>query len=926
MSEFLKRCLIEKVVENLNILNGTEFEYFSLIVMKVLIGGEIIHKGHNLYAKPVKSTVDLYDENYEIIGQAGTDTNYFENLSKPLHDVERATVLSPLCNTIYLFSNRYCSGSQYNNLNQEIKQKPYTQGKTVNVYDSSRISEFLVQNLLNTKVQELIAHYLPVAYEIYKVMPNTGNIPICKGFYYKREEEDDIVEKLSRLDVIQLYGLSGIGKTELSISVANHLKTTFDTVIWLSTDVVENSNLNFQSARILKFDSPVNLVNILGKYKVLVICDNLNNDIERIVKEFRDNNANESKLLITSLQKNLADENSKEISLVSSEIAAQILNQCQQKPEQHHIDIVLEKVKGYPLMLDLIKHSVEVGDFNWDEMVGELSNLHQICDGENQKICKRILGKFQSNFEKELGLIKFVNNTKIHKNFMEAALSKIGVRNLEKRSLIGSLDGQYYVIHKLIFDSIVEIVNFTPYLSQYQDSVVRYLQDHNRIKDMSYYAFIFNHKDVLVRTYNVLDYSDKKKLLMLYALINTTDYWADSDNLLIEIGKFQLGNENYYDVAVFIEDVEIKLTKIKANNPMEYEAEIERSIQQLNEIMQSNNKKKDVNWLLNHHIGKLYFWKNDQANAIKYLETALSIDEKSVSTRLQLARVLLKERRTIQLAKDQIKYVMDRKGEKEVQLTILLSFYELLGKRELKEEREAYIINDNDTFFSIIQMSLYSGFDQPFRVIQSLASGLAYECPECFRTICEQMPFPDNLTSNEKLRFAYAQIQASYYKLLKYQVGTEQKNEKMVEIYNLSEQYFLKSQLDNDYKRKMLLDLYIEAEKFDKANTLINTFSEQGNVFLLQGKCKIFRGLNMLDPALAIITEAIEVEEKNEERQWFLAALYNDKAEVQFLKRENECLITLKKAIEYQQTKRTKDIWSEKLKSWTRELTVGIDR
>lgn len=919
MSEFLKRCLIQKVVENLNILNGTEFEYFCTTLLRVITGNEIIHKGHNLCAKPVKLTVDHYDENYEIIGQAGTDTNYFENLSKPLHDVERAVQLSPLCNTIYLFSNRYCTGSQYNALNQDIKKK-YTVGKTIHIYDSSRIGEFLVQNLLNTKVQELFANYLPVAYETYKVMPNTGNIPVSRGSYYKRKDDEEIIEKFKQVDVIQLFGLSGIGKTELSINIANFLKDNFDTVIWLSADVPENSNLNFESTRILKYDSPINLSNILAKYKVLIICDNLNTNIERVVKEFRDNNAKGSKLLITSLQRNLSDDNSKEIIFMPNEIASQILMQCQQKPEPYHVDAILKTVQGYPLLLDLIRHSVDVGDFTWNDIVKELTHLHQISDADNQKICKRILGKFQTHFEKELGLIKFLNNTKIHKTFIEEALGKFGVNNLKKRSLIGILDGQYYIIHKLIFDSVLEVINCKTYLAEYQNSVIKYLQYHNRIKDLSYYAYIFNHKDILEKTYNALAYSDKAKLIMLYALINTTDYWADSGNLLTEIEKFQLNNDNYYDVAVFIESEEIKLSKIKEANLVCYKAEIECSIQRLNEIMQIQEQKDEVIWLLNHHIGKLYYWKNDYPSAIKYLKIALSIDEQSVSTRLQLARVLLNTRETMQDAKAQIEYVLERKGENEVQLTILLSFYELLAKNELRKERQKYIIDNNDAFLSTIQMSFYSGFDQPFRVIQNLANSLAYECPQCFRAICEQMPFPDNITSNDRLRLAYARIQAMYYKLLKYQETTIENVDKMKEIYKLSEQYFLKSKLDTDYKRKMLLDLYIEADKFEKADELSVSFIDRENVFLLQAKCKILKGLRRLDDAAEYINKAIEIEEENENRKRFLAAFYNDKAEVQFLQKNKDSLITLEKAIANQETDKTKKSWRDKLKIWTDEL------
>jgi hypothetical protein len=464
----------------------------------------------------------------------------------------------------------------------------------------------------------------------------------------------------------------------------------------------------------------------------------------------------------------------------------------------------------------------------------------------------------------------------------------------------------------LIYGTI--IVDYSSYILNYQNGVVEYLEEHNHIKDMSYYSLIFNHKDVLKKTYDDLEYRDEKKLIILYALINATDYWVDSDKLSVEIDKFDLTNETYYEVSVFIEREEISLVKVKKNNPSDYEAEIEESIQRFKDLESRHHQKDNLGWLINHHIGKLYCWKRDQDNAVKYLEIALGIDENAVSTMLQLARVYLSSKITIPLAKKQIEYVLDIENRNKVQLTILLSFYELLAKYELKEERQKYIINENDAFRSIIQMSLHSSFDQPFRVVKALASGLAYECPTCFKDICEQMPFPDNISSNERLRFAYAQIQASYYKLLKYQRDIPK--EQMHEIYSISEKYFLKSELNNDYKRKMLLDLYIEAEKFDKANKLSDLFEDQESVFFLQSKCKILKNLKKLDFALDIINKAIKLEENDKKRVQYLAAFYNDKAEVEFAQKEKECSKTLKKAIEFQTTKRTKDSWNEKLKLW----------
>ena len=77
---------INTVADELDHLNGSEFEALCRPFLEMLTGKEFELKGHSLEMKSVKASVDLIqDEDTKVIGQCGTDSNYFSS-DKPEKD------------------------------------------------------------------------------------------------------------------------------------------------------------------------------------------------------------------------------------------------------------------------------------------------------------------------------------------------------------------------------------------------------------------------------------------------------------------------------------------------------------------------------------------------------------------------------------------------------------------------------------------------------------------------------------------------------------------------------------------------------------------------------------------------------------------------------------------------------------------------
>lgn len=911
----LKRNFIKSFADEIANLNGTEFEYLCRPLLSIILKDEVEHKGHNLYGKPVGYTADFLADNYEVVGQCGTEPNYFDDLSKPIMDISKAIKNHPQCETVYLFANQRGTGSRLTSLDDKIKGKNFN--KTAIVYDSEKSANDVLDNINATVKIEVILSYLPKTRELYKILPESNKLPALKSQYYERDDEKEILGQLEFHNYIQIFGVSGIGKTELSISIANHLKGDFETIIWLDGESVEKENFNLSSVLISKFNSTINVEFLLQRHKTLLVVDNLNEGVQAFVDQFKVNNKTGSKCIITSLQRNLAPSKSYNLDFLNSDIARKILFTCTPKPSEKVVQVILNTVHGYPLVLMLIKSAVEMDEFSWDDIVNEIELLKDFTDDKNEKLSDRIIGKFLDTLNKELTLINILNKRKLSRHFIKYVIGKTGVTALEKRSLINVQDSYYFSIHQLILDAIREKTNSNDHADIYESKLFEYLQKYNEIKSIEYYNFLLNHREFVEDIYKKLPKNSDLKKAILYALIQSSNFFSQPDWVNTELEQFSFSpSENYQDLLLFIEQQEIRLFQLKPDSE-EYINTCDEIIASM-EALLSKAEDQKIKKVLLHHTGKFHAKKKDLTNAEKYFVKVLEIDKDADYSILQLARINVKNKE-FKKAASRINMVLDREIDLEQQsLAILLSFYELIAHPKLQKLRTSHIDNNTDFFLKVLLSSLDAKFDHPYRVLEKLSSHLAYLTPEVFRAIYEMLPFPSNVESSNQLKLAYATINLAYYKLLKFsKEELLERDKKMQEAFLISEQYYLAASLENDLNRKKLLDLYIQSNEIEKAINLLQTFDDKQSSFFLQNECKVFRLNGDFSKALNSINEAIK--NQKEVAAFYKAAFLNDKAETLKAMENPECIAVLEEAISSQTTSKTIEVWSKKLKEWKNE-------
>ena len=919
---------INQICQDMEKLNGTKFEYLSRGILSLVLGEDVNQKGHNLYAKPVKSTADFNTDNFEIVGQCGTDVNYFDfpvkattkTDPKPIKDIEGAIKNHIQSKTIYLFANQRGTGGALSKLDIEIKNKKYTQD--IEVYDSEKIAnEVIFQNILNQKIERLLEEYLPISYELYKLLPQTNNIPkFTSKKYFKRKIEDDITEELLKKNILQIHGISGLGKTEIVKSISNKLNSSFESSIWIDGDNLNNINFNFESVHISKFNSNINLKTLLENHKIVLVFDNFNENLNELKNRFDEYNKKHSICLITSLQKNLPNDNSYNLEYLPYEISKNILFETDNKPSEKVADEIIEYVNGYPLLLNIIRDNVDNGDDSWEDILNDLKNIVKIDDPEkNKKISIRILEKQLDSIKDYVKWIFLLKSRFISKEFLKFCIENNGIKNLIKRSIVSETESTFYTVHQIILDSIVDLFKSNITISESYTKLNEFLVVENEKKSVGYFNFIFSHNDFIHDVYACLENSKSLKKQILYSKIQARD---ESDGIwfLEEIKSYTLGSDIKIDILLFVEQIEIELyqakNEFKDSDKDKYIEICKSKISEL-ESLSSNCTITDIDLYLNHHLGKIYSRVGEYQKARELFDAVIEKDGNADYAKLQIARILVWDKKKDHL--DELKEIFNdilqntNKWEKQ-SLSVLLAIYELLSKNTMYKIRKIYIDEKIDDFVNQLFYSLSFGFEQPFQLLASLSSHLSYNMKNIYSEICDKLPLPSTINASDKLKYAYATIQVSYYKNLKYSNDIN-KDKKMEVAFNYAETYYKSINLE-DYQRGKFVDLYIESQKFKEALNEIEKYKQKDDAFYFQKLCKVYRGLTKYDEALKSIKKAIELLQDDGNIN-YLSAFLNDKAETLNLKEEkDEAIKALEEAIEIQSNSNTKNSWSTKLLKW----------
>ena len=910
-TRLLAKQFICAIISGLSCLNGTQFEDLCKALLGLILNEDVLHKGCNLNGKPVSYAVDVKTEDCKIVGQSGTDTDYFSknDLEKPMSDIQGTKRNNPLCEILYLFSNQRATDAQHTALVAKIKaDKPSFE---VKIYDAEKIAETILDNVNNPRCND-VWQFLPEGFRYYAIFPKKNCIPQSSIHYVQRlQETEDLQTILREQPLAEIVGVSGIGKSEFAKQVAKDICQSFDALFWIDG----NDYKNLDSVKLCQFTYDVNLRFVLQNYKCLVIVDNLNENVAQFRDEYNTANKHGSRCIITTLKQQLPKEQTYVLPYMQEELINNVIDSFDLQIVQSDRVKLINLTGGYPLAVTMVCSLVKDGDFSIDDLLDKCA-LQKLEDGRNKRISERIIGMIYEKYKDALNLLAYMNSLTIASEYFESAVDKIQLTYLRKYSIIQQSDVYTYRIHQIVLDAI-------KYASQQSDTqclvknLIDYLGKKNNLKDIHFFTLFHYNGAYIEKVYKEQYTTEEQKKIILYSQLQAESTFSNPQKYIALLNTLSLHpTDSLYDCLLLADKNEIELS---ATAKDEFKDKAEAMIANMNEIVKQTTNS-DIKFELTHHIGKLYMKLRDFRQAKERFESALAIRPKAYATLLQLAKACHSSKPTnVEKAKEYVSTIMnDFEQGASVPLTIILACYSgFLSKKNYQDLRKKYIDDKFEEFSKVIMESLVSFDNQAVPTLGSLIFSLAYKNPDFTRLALQTLQEPPSVNSDKAYIQAYANIKAVEYKLEE-DKGTSKAKAILAsakEYYSLLKLEGNEGKFSKDYIRKRYLELLMDAGKVDEALNFSQYFDDKESSFYLQDMAKLYHLRKDYDKALNYIDKAIG----NTDDIGYKSSFMWNKANILHDKGDYSCITLLQGAIDIREQDKAKDEWKETLKIWLNE-------
>lgn len=897
------------IVRDMSSFNGTQFEDFCLVLLRLILNDDdILHKGCNLNGKPVSCAVDIKTEYCKIVGQSGTDTDYFSkaDFEKPMGDIRGTEKNNPLCEVLYLFSNQRASDAQHTGLATKINVE--SPSFEVKIYDVEKIAETIYENVNAPRCNE-VWQYLTESSQFYDIFPKRNCIPQSSLHYVQRDKESKAFQALLETQsIVEIVGVSGIGKSEFAKQVTKDISQNFESLFWINGSEYES----LDSVKLCRFGYEVNLRFVLENYKSLVIVDNLNENVAKLNEDFQKANKHESKCIITSLKQSLSDALTYKLPCMEDGLISKYIDSFGLGISETERKKLVTLVAGYPLAVNMICASAKDDLFSIGELLsdGALQNLE---DEHNQRLSERIVRKIYDKYAAELDLLSYIDCQVISSDFLQVIVDRIRLKYLCRYSVLQQEDAYTFRIHQVVLDAI-KCIALIPDLKELADKLSCYLDKKNRQKDIPFFTLFHHNVSFIDKVYHNADTTEEQKKVILYSRLQAENTFSDPLKYLSLINELTLQPANsLYDCLLQADKNEIELSATKRE---EFSEKAKNIIVDLESELKKTTDE-NIKFELLHHIGKLYVKLREGENAKPYFEKALMIRPKAYATMLQLAKIAHNSKPSdISKAKEYVSTILDYniKGH-GVPLTIVLACYSVfLSKKAYSDLEEKYIESNFENFSNVIMTSLLNFNNQAVPTLGSFAYSFAYINPEFMRRTFELLQKLPAASSDNVYIQACANLKAVEYKL-----EIDKKSDKAKTIFKEAEYYFellnLKEKEEGrskDYMRKRYQELLMDAEEWKQALEFSANFDDKDSVFYYQNVAKIYQNLQDYPQAIGNIDKAIA---KVSDTDYKSSFLWN-KACILYDMGDKESLKILQEAIDMRKEDKAKDEWKEMLNKW----------
>ena len=266
-------------MRDLEQVGGARFEQWIKPLWDRIAGEPVEARGLNKEGTPVPGEFDACWPGNG--AEASSDQRYFERpYKKAKDDVAHVRQVAPQLGKIWLFCTRVAPPGTLGKLRRAVKEC-HGEEFELEVWDGRKIAEYIVDELLKDRSYvERVGSALPMLQSISERNAATGIVPPQSPVYGGREsEEAELRRRLETSKCVVLWGLSGIGKTQVAVAAAQALQERFDLVMWVTaTDI--KSALDLRSVDVRNNGYKHNVWGMLKEERALVVLDDVTVDLD----------------------------------------------------------------------------------------------------------------------------------------------------------------------------------------------------------------------------------------------------------------------------------------------------------------------------------------------------------------------------------------------------------------------------------------------------------------------------------------------------------------------------------------------------------------------------------------------------------------------------------------------------------------------
>ena len=871
MFENIKQRIIKNLMGEISCLEANDLEIVGHYMLCAIEGQPLLHHGLNKDSRPSGYTVDTFSQDSCVIGEYSTEKEYFldyksDNIDgsykKIRKDIEHAYGHSEEngIKKIYLI----CSQEEPPSFRQKFNATDIfiNNREKIIVYDCREIAKTIYQQSIdNAAHAEFYKQCFPNFSQELDNYEYYGKIPCkCENFQTDLEVIKVIEQHYNdSKSICVLHGMSGSGKTQMTIDYIHLKKKEFENYIWISGDDWKE-NTSLCAVERSRGGTPINVAGMFNTRKTILVIDS----IERMLSiehfaELREGFNKGSVILATSQNANPGCEYYLAMPELSTEVARKILGE--ETSEEEEVNSIIEKCRCSPLILSTIRKMVEMEGVSRKDLYSEILEApDEVSGNDGKSIIAKILSKLDDATFASLKKIANTGLTVFDLNFLRKFTKNLSCHKLQQLSILLSTNTQGIVkIHDLICDVMRDAKNF-----EIANAIDQYIDDVRGEMTPSVLRQIYLAYEV------IKEYKSRERQIdwLTYALLQVE-----------REEKHIIANEIYLKHFEKGLSLAIVMCLIEAREIYSYtiESKIEREEFYKNCALEYENAivlydDTDIKIELLHHLGKALRRCREYEKAQEVFKSVLRINPESYATYGQLITLgTFRQEGLKESGNECIKTLLEKLLEDNSEIPLRVSLSVIARLRSYKEIA-LEMVNDEvkvSKIAQIVSMAALEGLDKFFEAFVSFSSIFGYHYNEICIVLAANIKdmMLENVEERQWVNACEALINVAAMALK----ADKQDLWNMLQEKSLFFAEMLERKKDlNPYETRALAKMHIQCSNPQKALEIIGRLSIEKHdhwVMYRRAEAELFLGdMNALDSALKAFDLLLE-DTKNIERK-----------------------------------------------------------